>query len=52
MVFFAFDQGEYADWRGFYYDYDALTPGPVCTSTEEVVQAIAESAERVPSDVQ
>ena len=28
MVFFAFDQGEYADWRGFYYDYDALTPGP------------------------
>ena len=45
MVFFAFDQDEYADWRGFYYDYDALTPGPVCTSTEEVIRAIEESGE-------
>ncbi|NCA32188.1 CDP-glycerol glycerophosphotransferase family protein [Adlercreutzia muris] len=49
MVFFAFDQEEYADWRGFYYDYDALTPGPVCTSTEEVIRAVLESADNFDS---
>lgn len=45
MVFFAYDQDEYADWRGFYYDYDALTPGPVCTTTEGVVSALKAAAE-------
>lgn len=37
MAFFAFDKAEYDDWRGFYYDYDELTPGPVFTTTEEIV---------------
>ena len=45
MVFFAYDQDEYADWRGFYYDYDALTPGPVCTTAEGVVSALKAAAE-------
>ena len=29
MAFFAYDVDDYCDWRGFYYDYDSLTPGPV-----------------------
>jgi len=28
MIFFAYDLDEYFDWRGFYYNYDELTPGP------------------------
>lgn len=43
MVFFAYDRDEYADWRGFYYDYEALTPGPVCATTEEVVAALKQT---------
>ena len=40
MIFFAFDIENYLDWRGFYYEYDELTPGPVLTDTEEVVDYI------------
>jgi len=40
MIFFAYDIEEYYDWRGFYYDYDELTPGPVCKTTEEMVEYI------------
>lgn len=40
MVFFAFDRDEYADWRGFYYDYEEMAPGPICETTEEVVEQI------------
>lgn len=29
MIFFAYDLDDYFDWRGFYYNYDELTPGPV-----------------------
>ena len=36
MAFFAYDIADYDDWRGFYYDYDELTPGPVFMSTEEI----------------
>lgn len=41
MVFFAFDLEEYGDWRGFYYDYDELTPGPVVRTTEELIHYLA-----------
>ena len=37
MAFFAYDKEEYDDWRGFYYDYSELTPGPVCVTTDELV---------------
>lgn len=37
MVFFAYDIDEYNDWRGFYYDYDEMTPGPVFKTTAEVI---------------
>lgn len=40
MVFFAYDLDEYNDWRGFYYNYDELTPGPVEMTTEGVINYI------------
>ena len=36
MAFLAPDRDDYDDWRGFYYDYDELTPGPVFATTEEL----------------
>lgn len=40
MAFFAYDLGDYDDWRGFYYDYDQMTPGPVCTTTRQLVDYV------------
>ena len=40
MIFFAYDIDSYDDWRGFYYDYDELTPGPVVKTTEDLVRNI------------
>ena len=40
MLFFAYDLEEYFDWRGFYYDYETLAPGPVCRTHEELIQSI------------
>lgn len=37
MIFFAYDLEEYGDWRGFYYNYDEMTPGPVYRTTEEII---------------
>lgn len=41
MVFFAYDLEDYSDWRGFYYDYDELTPGPVFTEMGPMVDYLA-----------
>ncbi|MCR2037850.1 CDP-glycerol glycerophosphotransferase family protein [Adlercreutzia caecimuris] len=40
MAFFAFDKDEYDDWRGFYYDYETLTPGPVCETTGQIIEYV------------
>ena len=40
MLFFAYDLEEYFDWRGFYYDYNELTPGPICKTNEEMIDYI------------
>lgn len=40
MIFFAYDLEDYFDWRGFYYDYEALTPGPIVTTTAELVETL------------
>ena len=40
MIFFAYDLDDYFDWRGFYYNYDELTPGPVEQETEEIIDYI------------
>lgn len=40
MIFFAYDLDEYYDWRGFYYDYNELVPGPIYDNTEAVISYI------------
>ena len=40
MIFFAYDKAEYDDWRGFYYNYEEMTPGPICTENEEMLDYI------------
>ena len=40
MIFFAFDLDTYFDFRGFYYDYDELTPGPVYKTTADIIDYI------------
>lgn len=46
MIFYAYDLDEYFDWRGFYYDYYELAPGPICTTNEEIVDYIKHIDER------
>lgn len=40
MIFYAYDLEEYFDWRGFYYDYYELAPGPIVTTNEEMIDYI------------
>ena len=40
MLFFAYDLEDYFDARGFYYNYDALTPGPVLRTSDAVCAAL------------
>ena len=40
MIFLAHDLDKFFDWRGFYYDYYELAPGPVVKNTTEVVEYI------------
>ena len=42
MIFFAYDLDEYFDHRGFYYDYDEMTPGPIVKDPHELIRAIRE----------
>lgn len=46
MIFFAYDLVNYFDWRGFYYNYDELTPGPVCSTNAEMIDFIDHVEER------
>lgn len=40
LIFFAYDLDEYFDWRGFYYDYFELAPGPVVKTNFEMIDYI------------
>lgn len=40
MIFFSYDLSEYFDWRGFYYNYDELTPGPIFSTNMEMIDYI------------
>lgn len=40
MLFYAYDLEDYFDWRGFYYDYYELAPGPVVRTNEEIIDYI------------
>ena len=42
MLFLAHDLDEYFDWRGFYYKYQELTPGPIVTTNEEIIDYISD----------
>jgi CDP-glycerol glycerophosphotransferase (TagB/SpsB family) len=50
MVFLAPDLAEYRDEnRGFYLDYHETVPGPVCTTTEEVIASLTSPDEHGPT---
>ncbi len=40
LIFYSFDLDEYFDWRGFYYDYNELAPGPIFTKNLEMIDYI------------
>lgn len=40
MLFFAYDIDKYEDWRGFFYDYEEMTPGPICKRNAEMIEYI------------
>ena len=40
MIFLAHDLENFFDWRGFYYDYDELTPGPIVSTNEEIIDYV------------
>ncbi len=40
LIFFAFDMKDYLDERGFYYPISEMMPGPVCHTTQEVINAM------------
>ena len=40
MLFYAYDLEDYFDWRGFYYPYYDLAPGPVVRTNEEIIHYI------------
>ena len=46
MLFFAYDLDDYDDWRGFYYPYEEMTPGPVLKTTGEIADALLHLEER------
>ena len=46
MIFFAYDFDDYGDWRGFYYDYDEIAPGPVVKTSEELIDCLLHLEER------
>ena len=46
MAFFAYDLDDYCDWRGFYYPYDELTPGPVFRDNESLIDWVKHVDER------
>lgn len=50
MLFYAYDLDEYFDWRGFYYDYYELAPGPIVTTNEEMIDYIKNIETRFEKD--
>lgn len=46
LIFFAYDLDDYLDKRGMYYDYRDITPGPICKTTDEIVDYIVNIDER------
>ena len=40
MAFFVYDLEDYIDERGLYYDFSEITPGPLCKTTDELIDFI------------
>lgn len=40
LIFYPYDLDEYRSRRGFYFDYDEITPGPTATTPDELYDAI------------
>ena len=40
IAFFVYDLDEYDQNRGLYYDFDEITPGPLCRTTDDLVTFI------------
>lgn len=51
MIFFAWDLADYGDFRGFYYPYEELAPGPVVSTTDEIIDYIRHLDKRFDPDV-
>ena len=45
MIFLAHDIEDYGDWRGFYYPYEEMTPGPVVKTGREVAEELIRTEE-------
>lgn len=41
MAFFAYDKADYDGFRGFYYDYSEMTPGPVVSNMDELAVVLS-----------
>ena len=50
MVFYAPDLEDYDDWRGFYYPYEEMTPGPIVKTTQEIGDYLLNLDERFDQD--
>ncbi|MDD7388160.1 MAG: CDP-glycerol glycerophosphotransferase family protein [Lachnospiraceae bacterium] len=46
LLFYVFDLEEYMDDRGLYYDFNEITPGPLCRTNEEMIDYIRHIDER------
>lgn len=46
MMFYVYDLEDYIDERGLYYDFDEITPGPLCKTNEEMIDYIRHVDER------
>jgi CDP-ribitol ribitolphosphotransferase len=40
LLFYVFDLEEYIDDRGLYYDFNEVTPGPLCKTNDEMIDYI------------
>ena len=47
MIFYAFDYEDYCDWRGFYYDYDDFTPGPIVKDQDSLLEALVHAEDQI-----
>lgn len=45
IIIYAYDMAQYADWRGFYYDFESFVPGPIVRNNQELLDCIADIGE-------